>query len=55
MFDGKSILSGWSDGKIRVFFPESGKPIFTINDAHIHGVTAITCTKDCQKYIYLTV
>ena len=23
-FDGKSILSGWNDGKIRAFYPQSG-------------------------------
>ena len=25
MRDGKSIISGWSDGKIRAFYPQSGK------------------------------
>ena len=25
MQDGKSIISGWSDGKIRAFYPQSGK------------------------------
>lgn len=49
--DGKSILSGWSDGKIRAFLPQSGKLLFAINDAHNHGVTAICCTNDCQRII----
>ena len=34
--DGKQVLTGWSDGKVRVFGPESGKELFSIHDAH-HG------------------
>jgi len=34
MRDGRSIISGWSDGKIRSFFPQSGKLNYVINDAH---------------------
>ena len=51
MNDGKSILSGWNDGKIRSFLPQSGKLLYLINDAHIHGVTAISTTSDCQRII----
>ena len=51
MRDGKCIISGWGDGKIRAFFPQSGKLMFVINDAHIHGVTAVTSTSDCQRII----
>jgi len=49
--DGKSILSGWNDGKVRAFLPQSGKLLFAINDAHNHGVTAIAGTSDCQKIV----
>jgi len=42
--DGKSILSGWSDGKIRAFKPRTGKLHYAINDAHRDGVTAIACS-----------
>lgn len=49
--DGKSVLSGWSDGKVRAFLPQSGKLLYAINDAHNHGVTAIAGTKDCQKIV----
>ena len=49
--DGKSIISGWNDGKIRSFLPQSGKLLFAINDAHNHGVTAIAATSDCQKIV----
>lgn len=51
MRDGKSIISGWSDGKLRAFYPQSGKLMFVINDAHVHGVTAIAGTSDCNKIV----
>mmetsp|Transcript_4864 Transcript_4864/g.10439 ORF Transcript_4864/g.10439 Transcript_4864/m.10439 type:complete len:634 (-) Transcript_4864:766-2667(-) len=49
--DGKSIISGWSDGKIRAFGPQSGKLLYTINDAHSKAVTAIASTSDSSKVI----
>ena len=49
MNDGKSIISGWNDGTIRAFYPQSGKPMYVINDAHNHGVTALAATSDSQK------
>lgn len=55
MHDGKSILSGWNDGKIRAFYPQSGKLMYVINDAHIHGVTAITTTSDCSRFTILII
>lgn len=45
--DGKSIISGWSDGKIRAFLPQSGKLLYAINDAHNHGCTALVATNNC--------
>jgi len=51
MKDGKSIISGWSDGKIRAFYPQSGKLMYVINDAHHHGVTSIATTSDCQRIV----
>ena len=51
MQDGKSIISGWGDGKIRAFLPQSGKLFYAINDAHNHGVTAIASTSDCQRIV----
>jgi len=50
-FDGKSIISGWNDGKIRTFMPQSGRLQYVINDAHHHGVTALTSTSDCQRLV----
>jgi WD40 repeat protein len=49
--DGKSIISGWSDGKIRAFRPQSGKLIYAINDAHRDGVTAIAGTNDGRSVV----
>ncbi len=49
--DGKTIISGWSDGKIRAFGPQSGKLIYIINDAHQKAVTAIACSSDSSKIV----
>jgi len=49
--DGKSLISGWSDGKIRAFAPQTGRLQYAVNDAHRDGVTAICCTSDNGKII----
>jgi WD40 repeat protein len=41
--DGRVILTGWSDGRIRGYSPQSGKELWVINEAHLNGVTAIAC------------
>uniref|UniRef100_A0A8C6WKE7 Cilia- and flagella-associated protein 52 n=1 Tax=Neogobius melanostomus TaxID=47308 RepID=A0A8C6WKE7_9GOBI len=51
MNDGHSIISGWNDGKIRVFAPVSGKLMLTIYNAHQMGVTAIAGAKDCKRIV----
>lgn len=51
MNDGKSIISGWNDGKVRAFLPQSGKLFYAINDAHNHGVTALAPTNNCQRLV----
>ena len=51
MRDGKSIYSGWHDGKIRTFLPQSGKLLYCINEARINVVTVITATNDCRKIV----
>ena len=38
---GSTLVSGWDDGKIRAFFPESGRMKFVIADAHSDKVTAL--------------
>jgi WD40 repeat protein len=46
--DGKLILSGWSDGKVRAFLPQSGKLAYSIAEGHKEGVEviAIAATSD---------
>jgi WD40 repeat protein len=51
MRDGKSIVSGWSDGKVRAFLPQSGKLLYAINDAHKNGVTALAISSDCGRIV----
>ena len=34
MPDGKSIITGWTDGKVRAFAPQSGRLMYLIKDAH---------------------
>lgn len=43
---GTQIVSGWSDGKVRAFGPQSGKLLYVINDAHAGGCTAIAAMHD---------
>ncbi len=47
--DGKAILSGWNDGKIRAFLPQSGRLLFAVNDAHNHGGPALARTRGRQE------
>jgi len=51
MRDGKSLITGWSDGKIRAFLPQSGRLMYVINDAHKNGCTAVSSTSDCAKIV----
>jgi len=51
MRDGRSIISGWSDGKVRAFLPQSGKLLYAINDAHKNGVTAMAASADCGRLV----
>ena len=49
--DGASIISGWADGKIRAFAPQTGKLLYEINDAHPHGVTTLVGSSDGARVI----
>jgi WD40 repeat protein len=42
--DGSSLITGWTDGKIRAFGPQSGRLQYVINDAHKPVVTALAVT-----------
>ncbi|XP_024356612.1 cilia- and flagella-associated protein 52 isoform X2 [Physcomitrium patens] len=65
MPDGKTIISGWSDGRIRAFAPQTGKLQYTIVNAHqkmggyvgavdtkcFQGVYAIATTSDSLRIV----
>lgn len=40
-FTDEVVFSGWSDGKIRTFRSENSEPLWTIDQAHQNGVTAL--------------
>ncbi|GIQ85215.1 hypothetical protein KIPB_006851 [Kipferlia bialata] len=44
--DGRQILSGWSDGTIRSFGPQSGKLLFAIPEAHQGGINCLAMATD---------
>jgi len=49
--DGSAILSGWSDGKIRAFGPQSGKLLWVVNDAHVGGVSALAACNNPELMV----
>lgn len=49
--DGKAVITGWNDGKIRAFKPKSAKLMYVINNAHRDSVTAIACTSDSKRLV----
>ena len=48
--DGSSLISGWNDGKIRAFGPQSGRLQYELNDAHKNCVTALAVTDPFNSY-----
>lgn len=57
MSDGKSIVSGWTDGRMRAFLPQSGKLYWIVDGAHSDGgrnkggVMTLCTTKDCENVL----
>jgi WD40 repeat protein len=65
MPSGNAIVSGWNDGKIRSFLPQSGGLQYVINEAHRltgvgnssggvvpkNGVTSICPSNDCKRLL----
>jgi len=63
--NGSAIVSGWNDGKIRSFLPQSGGLQYVINEAHRltgvgnssggvvpkNGVTSICPSNDCKRLL----
>jgi len=50
-YDGKQIISGWSDGKIRAFLPQTGRLLYAINDAHSGNVNCISILKNGVRVV----
>jgi len=44
-------MSGWSDCRIRSYYPESGRPMYVVNKAYGSKVTAIAAYHNCQRFI----
>ena len=65
MPSGSSIISGWNDGKVRSFLPQSGGLEYVINEAHRmtgvgnssggvvpkNGVTSVCPSNDCKRLL----
>lgn len=49
---GSTVLSGWDDGKIRAFYPESGRMKFVISNCHSDKVTALAVADDDSRGAY---
>ncbi|XP_050540995.1 cilia- and flagella-associated protein 52 [Daktulosphaira vitifoliae] len=49
--DGSQIVTSWNDGNIRIFTPETGRLLYTINNCHNKGVSAIAISKDDKKLL----
>ena len=47
--DGSRIVSGWSDTKIRIFKPKTGKLDYVISNAHQGSVTSIVCSEEDER------
>lgn len=53
--DGKSIVTGWNDGDVRFFTPQSGRLLFVIKDAHkptADSVTQVSGVTGKKKYYW---
>ncbi|KAJ8898214.1 hypothetical protein PR048_003574 [Dryococelus australis] len=50
-YDGKSIVSGWNDGSVRSFTPQTGRPIYHIHKAHGRGISALAVTKSGKNLV----
>ena len=58
MSDGKSIITGWTDGRIRAYLPQSGQLFYLIKDGHRGnnptalspgGTTCLSTSLNCQN------
>lgn len=49
--DGRAIVSGWEDGRVRAHAPQSRKELWTLVDAHQGAVTSLAVTSDCKRLV----
>lgn len=49
--DGRALVTSWNDGKIRAFTPQTGQLIYTIQNAHNKGVSALAGTSDDKTLV----
>ena len=45
------LFSGWSDCRIRSYYPESGRPQYIVNKAYGSKVTAVAAYHSCQRFV----
>jgi WD40 repeat protein len=49
-YNDEIVLSGWQDGKIRLFSSETGQQIWMIENAHKGGVCALNISKNMKFF-----
>ena len=47
----RDVNIGWSDCRIRSYYPESGRLQYIVNKAYGSKVTAVTAYHNCQRFI----
>lgn len=47
-YNDEVVLSGWSDGKLRMFRNENGKQIWQIDNAHKGGAMTLTLSNNLK-------
>jgi len=45
------MCTGWDDGRIRAYYPESGRPFYLMDNAYGGSVTALETLSDCRHVI----
>jgi len=46
-----AVRAGWDDGRIRAYYPESGRPFYIMDNAYGGSVTALETLSDCRHVI----
>jgi len=49
--NGGWVYAGWDDGRIRAYYPESGRPFYIMDNAYGGSVTALETLSDCRHVI----